>query len=129
MTTTQSTDKVTRNLTDAEKVELGLGYRSDAVLLLSPDDDATMDVKAEVVATIAGEMRLRIREGKVVGLILYPYEGSAGYFGPRTDPDGTPERDGGDIPNAAYDLAVECIASGFMFPNDWEFPSWCEWVC
>lgn len=128
MTTTPSTDKVTRNLTDAEKEDLGLTWRSDAVLLLTPDDDTTMDVKAEVRATIAGRMVLRIREGKVVGLILEPFEGDAGYFGPKTMPDGEAERTGGDIPNPAYDLAIECINGGFMLP-DGAFPEWCEWVC
>lgn len=127
MTTTQSTDKVTRNLTDEEKHDLGLGWRSDAVLVLSPFDNATMDVKAEVQATIQGEMRLRIREGKVVGLVLIPYEGDAGYFGPKTTPNGDKVSEGGEIPDPAYDLAVECIESGFMFP-DGAFPDWVEWV-
>lgn len=118
-----------RRLTDEQKDALGLSWRSDAVLLVNPDDDTLLDVKATVTARIAGEMRVQIREGKVVGLILEAFEGYAGYFGPPSEVLGEPERDGGDVPNPAYDMAVDCLKEGMAFPSGWVFPEWCEWVC
>jgi hypothetical protein len=127
--TTPPNDHIVRRMSEEHKDLLGLSWREDAYMLVSPDADTTLDVKATVTARIAGEMRVQIREGKVVGLVLEAYEGYAGYFGPPSHVIESPERDGGSVPNAAYDLAVECLKEGMAFPNGWTFPDWCEWVC
>jgi hypothetical protein len=118
-----------RPMSEEHKDALGLSWRTNGYLLVDPDTDALLDTKATVQARIAGEMRLVIREGRVVGLILEAYEGYAGYFGPPSKVIGSPERDGGDIPNPAYDMAVDCVKEGFPFPNHFAFPEWIEWVC